>query len=141
MEAHGKFKAKVASRQKKVFIICSVRIASPSYRKKLEAYANCLEDDGYEVHLPHRDTDQTASGFNICLESAATINFADEVHIFYNEKSTGTHFDMGVLFALQVIMEMDKKIVIVEGAEWTDTKSFKRMLMEWEKYQNGEEIE
>ena len=48
----------------KVFIICSVRGASDEYRTKLETYVSELEKNGVQVHLPHRDTNQNARGFD-----------------------------------------------------------------------------
>ena len=116
-------------KQKNIFIICSVRGATEEYKKKLEAYVKALEDKfGHKVHLPHRDTDQENSGFGICQQNSRAIFKADEVHIFYNSKSQGTHFDMGVAFAL------NKKIVIVENEPLTEGKSYQRMLVEWIEY-------
>lgn len=84
----------------KVFIICSVRGASEEYRAKLETQVSELEKSGVQVHLPHRDTNQNARGFDICTQNANAIKEADEVHIFYNSASQGTYFDMGASFAL-----------------------------------------
>lgn len=110
---------------KKVFIICIVRGASEEYVKKLETYVADLESKGVEVHLPHRDTNQTATGYEICTENMNAIAKANEVHIFYNSKSQGTHFDMGVAFA------MGKRIVVVESEKYGPGKSYPRMLDEW----------
>jgi hypothetical protein len=114
--------------QKLIFIICLVRLADDSIRKKLEDYVKLLENDGNTVHLPHRDTNQNKSGFEICLQNASIIELADEVHIFYSKKSQGIHFDLGVSFA------MNKKIVIVENEDddlKIEGKSFAKMLVEW----------
>lgn len=110
---------------RKVFIICSVRGASDEYRAKLEKYVANLEQDS-EVHLPHRDTNQNETGINICKQNAEAIKCADEVHIFYSSKSQGTHFDMGVAFAL------NKKLVIAENEEYGEGKSYPRMITEWQ---------
>jgi nucleoside 2-deoxyribosyltransferase len=110
----------------KVFIICSVRGASDEYRTKLETYVSELEKNGVKVHLPHRDTNQNARGFDICTQNAKAIQEADEVHIFYNSASQGTHFDMGVSFAL------GKKIVVLENEKYGEGKSYPRMLDEWQ---------
>jgi nucleoside 2-deoxyribosyltransferase len=112
-------------KEKRVFVICSVRDASEEYRRKLEEYVTDLEEGGYHVHLPHRDTEQEARGFDICVQNKEAIVNADEIHIFYNSKSQGTHFDMGVAFAL------DKPIVVVENEEYGLGKSYPRMLEEW----------
>ena len=61
----------------------------------------------------------------ICTQNAKAIADADEVHIFYNPDSQGTHFDMGVAFSLK------KKIVIVKNVEYGPGKSYPRMLNEW----------
>ena len=112
---------------KRAFIICTVRGASEEYRKKLEDYVANLEANGYEVHLPHRDTNQNARGYDICNQNAKAIAMAHEVHVFYNTDSQGTHFDMGVAFAY------GRKIILAEPVEYDPTKkSFARMLNEWE---------
>lgn len=113
-------------KEKKIFIICSVRGASDEYREKLEQYVSDLEERGYKIHLPHRDTNQQARGIEICKQNMEAIKEADEVHIFYNHTSQGTHFDMGVAFAL------GKDIVVVENEEFGEGKSYPRMLTEWE---------
>lgn len=110
---------------KRMFIICTVRGASDEYKKKLEDYVTQKEAEGWEVHLPHRDTDQNVSGYEICSQNARAIAMAHEVHIFYNPNSQGTHFDMGVAFAF------GRKIVVVENVEYGEGKSFPRMLDEW----------
>jgi nucleoside 2-deoxyribosyltransferase len=111
---------------KKVFIICSVRGTTEEYKKKLEDYVSLLERYAI-VHLPHRDTDQKARGYDICTQNLNAIKNSDEVHIFYNSASQGTHFDMGAAFAL------GKKIVVVENEEYGEGKSYPRMLDEWER--------
>jgi len=110
----------------KIFIICPVRLADDTTRKKLEDYTAALEAQGHKVHLPHRDTNQAGTGTEICMENMNAIKEADEVHIFYLSNSTGIHFDMGVSFAL------NKKIVVIENGEMTAGKSFPRLLDEWE---------
>lgn len=110
---------------KKAFVICTVRGASEEYQKRLEDYVSKLESDGIQVHLPHRDTNQNDTGLNICTQNASAIKDADEVHIFYNPDSQGTHFDMGVAFSL------GKKIIVVESVKYGPGKSYPRMLDEW----------
>lgn len=110
---------------KKIFIICSVRGASAEYQKKLEEYVLKLENDGNTIHLPHRNTNQSGRGIEICTQNAEAIRNADEVHIFYNSASQGTHFDMGVAFALK------KPLVVVENEVYGEGKSYPRMIDEW----------
>jgi nucleoside 2-deoxyribosyltransferase len=113
--------------KKMVFIICSVRGMSDSYRFKLEKYVTKLESSGYIVHLPHRDTDQSATGIEICTQNMNAIKMSDEVHIFYSSESKGTHFDMGMAFALGKPMVVFENEPIID-----DGKSFHRTLIEWE---------
>lgn len=110
---------------KRIFIICSVRNTTDEYKTILENYTQALEKEGHIVHLPHRDTNQLATGFEICSQNLEAIKNADEVHIFYSSKSTGTHFDMGVAFAL------NKKIRLISNEAFDEKKSFARFLCEW----------
>jgi len=112
-----------------VFIICSVRNISEEYKKFLEKYVFILEqEENCIVHLPHRDTNQDASGLEICIENMKAIRSADRIDIFYNSKSQGTHFDMGVAFAF------GKNIKIVQNEDFGEGKSYPKMLHEWEFY-------
>lgn len=113
-----------------VFIICTVRNATPAYRSRLEEYVLSLEQEGHRVHLPHRDTDQSGRGYEINRANMEAIKKADEVHIFYSSESQGTHFDMGVSFAL------GKKIKIVETVPIPEGKSYQGLLAEWHEAQN-----
>ena len=108
-----------------IFIIGSVRGASPAEQGKLDHHAMQLESDGHSVHLPHRDTEQDADGIDICRQNREAIQKADIVHIFYCPESQGTHFDMGVAFAL------DKPLKVVSNVEYGLGKSYPRMIDEW----------
>jgi len=123
---------------KKVFIICPVRLADLETKEKLEVYAKGLEEKyGYQVHLPHRDTDQAQSGLDICLQNAHAISAADEIHVFYDPRSAGIHFDMGVAFAMDIICGGVKKIVIVENWAWeVGQESFPKILHQWAAFRN-----
>lgn len=116
---------------KKIFIICTIRNATESYIKKLNLYVEFLEKNQCIVYAPHRDTDQLDIGYNICQQNKNAILNADEIHIFYSSQSQGTHFDMGMAFAL------NKKIVIVENENITNEKSFAKMIIEWVNFQQN----
>jgi hypothetical protein len=128
----------------KIYITCSVRNASPAERAALEAYTDWLEEKGHDVHLPHRDTDQEASGLEICMENGAAIAMCDEVHIFYDKTSQGSHFDLGMVFALDQLEGRKKRIRVMSYAglganKMTEGKSFYRMLSEWNNLQKNHE--
>jgi nucleoside 2-deoxyribosyltransferase len=112
----------------KIFIICTIRTASEAYLKQLESYVSNLESNGHKVYAPHRDTNQMTLGYEICKQNLEGIKQADEIHIFYNSKSQGTHFDMGMAFAL------NKKVVVVDNEPLTEGKSFQNMLVEWQQF-------
>lgn len=112
---------------KKVFIICTIRTATKKYIDKLESYVYDLESRGFDVYAPHRDTNQFDLSYDICRQNMRGIVDADEVHIFYNSKSQGVHFDMGMAFAL------GKKVVVIENEPLTNGKSFQKMLIEWQR--------
>jgi nucleoside 2-deoxyribosyltransferase len=115
----------------RIFIICSVRDIDAPYFDTVNAYARKLEARGHRVHLPPRDTNQNKPGITICRQNLENIRRADEVHIFYNGRSQGTHFDMGMAFAL------GKPIVVVKNEAYVEGKSFPRMLDEWMEANGG----
>jgi len=96
------------------------------YRDMLLSYVSELESYGNIVHLPHRDTDQNKKGLEICIQNKNAIIESDEVHVFYSSLSQGTHFDLGVSFAL------NKRIKIILNEEYSEGKSFAKMIKEWE---------
>lgn len=115
----------------KIFIICTVTGATQKYLKRLYKYAESLEAEGHEVHLPPRDTVQVddTGGYQIFCDNKDAIEWADEVHIFeYNETSKGTHFDCGISFAL------NKKIRRINCGDIDESlsKSFPKALRYWE---------
>jgi len=126
---------------KKIYIICSVRDASPETRAALEAYTDMLEEEGHVVHLPHRDTNQGATGLEICMENGAGILQSDEVHIFWDKESFGSHFDLGMAFMLDMLIGKKKRVCIMEMGDtghftMNSGKSFQRLLIEWTEEQD-----
>jgi len=128
----------------KIYLICSVGNVSSDTKARLEAYTNWLEDKGHEVYLPNRDADQNASSFDICNQNGMAIALADEIHIIYDKASQESHFDMGIVFAYDVLLGYKKRIRVVNYAglgynKMTEDKSFYRMLNEWTHEQNQNE--
>ena len=117
---------------KKIFLICSVRGATPEHRRELEEYTLQLERDGAIVHLPHRDTNQCATGLEICEQNFWAVVEADEVHIVYNPESQGSHFDMGVAFALGKPVVFVNEDQFPQEIKITAKKSFPQMLKQWQ---------
>jgi len=124
---------------KSVFFISPVRGImrgeDPELKARLQEYVTSLENQGYKVHWPLRDTPQIdpTGGFVICRTNCKAIIDADEIHIWYDESSNGSKFDMGGVFMLCEMESMRKKIVIANENEIVDTapksffKVFKRL--------------
>lgn len=116
--------------QKKVFLICSVRGVGEEQRLAQEEYVRMLESRGYEVHYPPRDTRQDALSIEVNTQNVNAIKCADEVHVWYNPNSVGTHFDLGATFAL------GKKVMIAHNVDPLPVgKSYARLIDEYVKQQ------
>lgn len=117
--------------KKKVFLIGPVRGISSNLRKVLDDYVHELEKEGHKVHYPPRDTNQNDPiGVQICMANFKAILRADEIHIWYDENSTGTLFDLGGAFMLTKIMGYPKKIIFINREKVPDGpgKSFAKVL-------------
>ena len=110
---------------RKAFLICPVREHSP---EETEETVKDLEAKGFDVHWPHRDTNQDdPTGLSICRENCEAIRNADHIFVVWDGKSTGSLFDLGMAFA------MGKPIHVIELPELTEGKSFQNMIRAWER--------
>ncbi len=130
------FKGAFGKRQavKRIFVICPVRNVDAETNEAIRNYIHGLEERGYKVHWPFRDTNQNDPvGLNICSENREAIYLADEVHIWFDVKSQGSLFDIGITFAF--IRDLDKKVVIINKDQVLPTphKSFQNVLLALEK--------
>ena len=113
-----------------VFLICPVREANPEQKAKMEAYIAKLEGEGKKVYYPARDTNQVDDiGLRICQDNREAIRKSREVHIFYDPKSEGSRFDLGIAFANDSTL----RIVNPDDFELTPGKSFANMITAWSK--------
>ena len=97
-----------ATKQKKIFIICPVRDVTDEEKRFIADYIVRLESKNCKVHYPSRDTNQNDPiGVKICAQNRAAIKESDEVHVYWNRKSAGSLFDLGMAFS------MEKKIVSI----------------------------
>jgi nucleoside 2-deoxyribosyltransferase len=117
------------NKMKKIFLICPVRNATDEQKQKMAEYIETLENDGMSVYYPARDTKQVdeTGGWNICTANKNAIIAADEVHIFWDEKSTGSLFDLGMAFGA------GKKLIVAnpESIHPENTKSFHNLINYW----------
>ena len=109
-----------------IYIICPVRCASPSDVEMWRAYADALRSEGHVVHFPPDDAPQDdPTGAEICRVHRDAMVAADEVHVFWDSWSYGSHFDLGMAYALR------KKIVAVQCLRGGDNpgKSYWKALL------------
>lgn len=122
--------------KEKAFIIRPVRGIDEEYKKKIEAEIELIKKE-YEVYDPLIDTDQNDSkGLYICKQNRSAIIDADVVIIFWDGKSQGCLFDLGMAFAL------NKKIIPWNGyfpPEDSNGKSFWNMV--WTLFKENQEVE
>jgi hypothetical protein len=91
----------------KIYLICPVRNAAPEVTKQMEAYVAGLEGQGHQVHFPPRDVNQgDPDGFEICRSHLAAMKECDEVHVYWDPNSKGSHFDLGMAFALGKLVDL-----------------------------------
>jgi len=110
----------------KGFLICPVRGHDP---KETEAIVKKLEDDGWDLHWPPRDTEQEdaeTGGFRICVDNENALEDSDRVFFVWNGVSQGCLFDLGAAFAL------NKPITVIEAPPNVENgKSFQNMARYW----------
>ena len=96
-------------------------IGTTSYKDKMLVHKKQLEDAGIEVKIPAFDDHPDLDDYGVCKYNRELIECADEVHIFWDQRSLGTVFDFGMCFALR------KKTQII----YLEKKTFKGVM---EKY-------
>jgi nucleoside 2-deoxyribosyltransferase len=80
-----------------IYLICPVRAATFD----ASGIVAELESAGHAVHFPPRDVNQnSATGRDICDTHLAAMLIADAVYIVWDTESKGSHFDLGMAFAL-----------------------------------------
>lgn len=109
-----------------IYIICPVRGCAPAKIAAIRRYAADQRLAGNTVHFPTDDVNQDdATGSGICRAHLAAMVGADEVHIFWDVASKGSHFDLGMAYAL------GKRLVGVECFEPdTPGKSYWKVINE-----------
>lgn len=111
-----------------VFLICPVRNATEEQKQRMQSYVEQLEALDKKVYYPNRDTNQVDTiGYRICTDNKTALRLSKEIHIFWDNDSKGSLFDLGMAFAF------DKPLVIVNKNEVTrtDGKSFTNMILAW----------
>ena len=88
---------------KQVYMICPVRGVTPDEQTFLDGYVSRLEVNGTRVHYPPRDVNQEdPTGLRILSEHRAAMKKSKAAHIYWNGKSSGSFFDLGMAFMARV---------------------------------------
>jgi len=115
----------------RIYIICPVANGTPS---SVENHVQKMEEEGHQVHFPPRDVNQddTTGGYRICVEHGRAMRESDRVDVFYDERSGGSKFDLGMAFIL------NKRINLVEvlNQDESMSKSYLKMLKMYIEEQN-----
>lgn len=88
----------------RAYMICPVRGRTDDEAAFLESFAQYLEEErGAAVYLPGRDTciaERTENVTGIISQNLHFLANADMVYVYYNPSSIGSHFDLGMAWAL-----------------------------------------
>ena len=103
-------------------------IGTTSYIERMKSYAFKLVNLGHEVRMPAFDDHDSELGpddieLAICLHNRDLVKWADEIHLFWDQRSMGTMFDLGMCIAL------DKPVKAI----YIESKTFKNVILQWEK--------
>ena len=97
-------------------------IGTTSYQKQMQEHKNKLENDGHEVKVPAFDNHPNLDDLGICEYNRKLIKWAEEIHLFWDQRSIGTVFDFGMVFMAE------KPLVII----YMETKTFKGVMEKYE---------
>jgi len=82
------------------YVICPVRISSAAQRERTLQWVRSHEAIGKKVYLPFRDCRQDIPISQICRSQFFAMWNSRAVAVFWDENSKGSHFDLGMAYAL-----------------------------------------
>lgn len=84
------------------------------------------------MHYPPRDTEQDGDpiGRRICNDNGTAVHDAEEVHIYWTRKSSGSGFDFGMAYYANLFGGKPIRLVNPEMVERTESKSFENVLLD-----------
>jgi len=85
-------------------------IGSTQYKDKFIEHKAKLEKDGHEVRIPAFDDHPDFDELDVCKYNREAIKWADRVDMIWDQRSSGTVFDFGMLF----MAEKPLRIVYME---------------------------
>lgn len=87
-----------------------VIIGSTQYATKFLEVKARLTQEGHDVQMPAFDNHSNLDELGVCEFNRELIEWADEVHLIWDRRSTGTIFDFGMCF-------MARKPLVIEYLE------------------------
>jgi len=118
----------------KYYILCPVRNITPEVKVGIDKYVEDTEKLGIKCHYPPRDVkqDDVSGGYTICATHRRAMEKCDAVVVFWDPASSGSHFDLGMAFALH------KRIIVGKILTHTESeKSFEKVIETITKIQEG----
>lgn len=103
-------------------------IGSYAYKNRMDEHKKKLDEKGNYVLLPAFDDFPYYNELDVCVHNKESIEWADEVHIFWDQRSMGTVFDFGMCFAL------NKKIKII----YMEPKTLRGVMEKYEELRNNQ---
>lgn len=93
----------------KVHLICPVRNVTEEQQKEIDNYCYNMNSMGHTCHNPKYAVNQDdETGYNICRGHLDSMREADLIAVFWDVNSKGSHFDLGMAFALGKKVELIK---------------------------------
>jgi hypothetical protein len=74
-------------------------IGSTQYKDKMQKHCDDLKAKGNPALMPVFDG--SLQEYKCCSRNRTNIEWADEIHVFWDARSIGTIFDLGMCFALR----------------------------------------
>lgn len=98
-------------------------IGSTSYREMMQKHTDCINETlaGTRARMATFD-DVALPELEVCKRNREMIKWADEVDVFWDQRSAGTIFDLGMCFAMR------KKIQI----QYLGSKTFSNLMGQME---------
>jgi len=97
-------------------------IGSAGYLDEIKAHQASLRADGHDAEIAAYDALKEANEFEVCSYNKDRIKWADEVHVFWDSRSIGTLFDIGMAFAL------DKPMLAIK----LQSKTFRNFVLQYD---------
>jgi hypothetical protein len=99
-------------------------IGSSQYKDKFLEVKKRLEGESHVVRIPAFDDHKDLDDLGVCKYNRDLIEWADEIHLIWDRRSTGTIFDFGMCF-------MARKTLVIE---YLEPKTFEGVMIKYASY-------